>query len=55
MGIRYIYTMEYLSFVYKSGITKYAGKWMKLENNIPNEVTWAPKGKSHMSSLISGS
>lgn len=36
----------------RKGSHKIYSKWIKLENNIPDEVTWAPKSKPHMSSLI---
>jgi hypothetical protein len=35
----YIYTMEYYSTIKNNSFMKLAGKWMELENIIPNVVT----------------
>ena len=45
--------MEYYSAVTNNDILKFAGKWTKLEENRPSEVTQTPKGKYTMYSLIS--
>ena len=45
--------MEYYSATKDKDITKFAGKWMELEN-ILSEVTQTQKGKHGMYSLISG-
>ena len=52
--IWYIYTMEYYTAEKNNGISKFAGKWMELENIILSEVTQTQKVNYHMYSLISG-
>ena len=49
----FIYITEYYSTIIKKDM-KIAGKWMKLENIILNEVTQTQKDKHGMYSLISG-
>ena len=50
----YVYTMEYYSAEKKkrNGILKFAGKWMKLEETILNEVMQSQKEEHGMYSLI---
>jgi hypothetical protein len=42
----FIYTVEYYSAIKNEDILRFAGKWMKLENIILNEVTQTQKGHS---------
>jgi hypothetical protein len=46
--------MEFYSAMKKNEILSFAGKWMELENFIPNEVSQAQKTKNHMFFLICG-
>ena len=48
----YLYTMEYHSAIKNNDITKFAGKWMELENIILSEGTW--RDKHGMYSLMNG-
>ena len=50
----YIYTMEYYSVIKNNDFLKFSGKWMQLQNIIPNEVTQTQKITHGMYSLISG-
>jgi hypothetical protein len=50
----FLYTMEYYSASKNEDIMNFAGKWMKLENIILNEVTQTPKDMHGMYSLIHG-
>jgi hypothetical protein len=45
--------LKYYPAVLKSDIMKFSGKWMQLENMIPNEVTQTQKDISGMYSFIS--
>ena len=45
--------MEYYSAIKNEDIVNFAGKWMKLENVILNEVTQTPKDMCGLYSLIS--
>jgi hypothetical protein len=47
----FIYTMEYYSAIKN---TKFAGKWMELENIILSEVTQTQKHMHDLYSLING-
>ena len=49
----YIYTVEYYSAIKNEDIMNFAGKWVKLENIILNEVTETQNGMHGMCSLIS--
>jgi hypothetical protein len=51
--IWYIYTMEYYSAIKNNDFTKFAGKWIELEN-ILSEATQSQKNTDGMHSLISG-
>jgi hypothetical protein len=48
----YIYTMEYYAAIENNVFMKVAGKWMELENIIPNEVTQTQRNTHGMYSLI---
>jgi hypothetical protein len=48
----YIYTMEYYSAIKNDEITKFLGKWIKLENIILCEVTQSQKKVHGVHSLI---
>jgi len=50
----YIYTMEYYTAIKNNDFMKFLGKWMELENIIPNKVTLSLKNTHGMHSLISG-
>ena len=41
--------MEYYLDIYENEITKLAGKWMKLEQTIPREVTLTPEDRYGLS------
>ena len=41
----YIYTMEYYSAITNDKIMAFAGKWTKLENIIPSEISQSQKTK----------
>jgi hypothetical protein len=47
----YLYTMKFYSATKKNEILSFAGKWMKMENIILNEVSQVQKVKGHMFSL----
>jgi hypothetical protein len=49
-----MYTMGYYSAIKSKDIMNSAGKWMKLENIILNEVTKTQKDIHGMYSLING-
>jgi hypothetical protein len=46
--------MEYYSAIKNNEFMKFLGKWMDLEDNIPNEVTKSEKNTHDMHLLISG-
>ena len=50
----HIYTMEYYSIMKNDKIMAFAGKWMKLENIMLNEISQSQKSKRQVISLISG-
>ena len=50
---RYLYAMEYYSFVKKNEILLFVTAWMDLESTI-NEVSQRKKDKYHVISLIRG-
>jgi hypothetical protein len=50
----YIYTMEYYSAIKNNDFTKFAGKWMNLENIILSKVTQSQKNTHGMYLLVSG-
>ena len=45
--------MEYSSAIKNNDFVKFLGKWMELENIIPNEVTHSQKNRHGMYSVIS--
>jgi hypothetical protein len=49
-----INTMEFYSVTKKNEILSLAGKWMKLENILLNEVIQDQKAKSHVFLLVCG-
>ena len=50
----YIYTVEYYSAIKNNELTKFLGKWVKLENVILSEVTQSQKNTYGMHSWIRG-
>ena len=46
----YIYTVEYYSAIQNNEFMKCLGKWLKLENIIPSEVTQSQKNTHGMQS-----
>jgi hypothetical protein len=48
------HTIEYYLAIKHDNFTNFAGKWMKLENNILSEVTQTQMDTHGMYSLISG-
>ena len=50
----YTHTMEYYSAIKNNKIMAFAGKWMKLEDIMLNEISQSHKTKGRMISLVSG-